>query len=65
MTEDLEILKQYVESLGLESKSELRDEDVLSLASALDDGDETALAGYVKPLKAADLQDLIVNTLYG
>lgn len=65
MNEDLEILKQYVESLGLDTKSELRDEDVVSLASALNDGDETSLAGYVKPLKAEELTDLIVNTLYG
>lgn len=65
LTEDLEVLKQYIETLGLEQKTSIGQDDLSNLCSALKDADEISLAGYVKNLSSpAELQDLIVNTLY-
>jgi len=66
MDEELEVLKGYVESLGLDQKTGITQEDKSALQSALREADEFALADYVERLKdAAELEDLIVNTLYG
>jgi len=66
VSEELEVLKQHVESLGLDMGSEIKEEHLKSLYTSLIDSDEKALAGYVKGLKnAEELHNLIVNTLYG
>lgn len=65
MNEELEVLKQYVESLGLHDKTGITNEDWLSLIDDLTQGSETGLARYVKNLGGPEeLEDLIVNTLY-
>jgi hypothetical protein len=65
MDEDVEVLKQYVESLGLHEKSELTHDDFIALICDLDAGSEKSLADYVKGLGGPDeLADLITNTLY-
>jgi hypothetical protein len=66
MDEELEVLKQYVESLGLHEKSGLTTDDVSNLRNDLLESDESSLANYVTALKTpAALEDFIVNTLYG
>jgi hypothetical protein len=66
MDEELEVLKQYVESLGLHEKTGIGMGDVASLRTALREADEFGLADYVERLKGPEeLEDLIVNTLYG
>lgn len=66
MDEELEVLRQYVESLGLHEQSTVSEADRLALIESLQDSDEDTLAKYVGGLGNADaLQDLIVNTLYG
>jgi len=65
MNEELEVLKGYVESLGLHEKDCITMGDLSSLRSALRDGDELGLADYVERLQTPEaLQDFIVNTLY-
>ncbi|CAM6004835.1 unnamed protein product [Sphagnum balticum] len=66
MDEELEVLKQYVESLGLHEKTGIVMGDVASLRTALREADEFGLADYMERLKGPEeLEDLIVNTLYG
>lgn len=63
--QELEVLRQHVESLGLDSKAALTQSDVASLCESLRDSDELGLAEYVERLASPDeLLDLIVNTLY-
>lgn len=65
MDEDIEVLKGYVESLGLDKKTDISSQDKQDLINSLRDADEDTLAAYVSSLKSpAELQDLIVNTLY-
>lgn len=64
MQEELEVLKGYVESLGLHEKEKLTLVDKHNLVALLEEADEIVLANYVDGLADAnELQDLIVNTL--
>ena len=66
MDEELEVLRGYVESLGLHEKTELTSQDKADLVESLRDADETTLATYINNLSSpTELLDLIVNTLYG
>jgi hypothetical protein len=66
MDEELEVLRQYVESLGLDKKSGLEEQDRKSLVESLSEADEITLANYVSNLpNVSELEDLITNTLYG
>lgn len=67
MNEELEVLRQHVESLGLDQKAGGIDvNDQKALKDSLYEADEFALADYVAKLKdPSELEDLIVNTLYG
>ena len=66
MDEELEVLKQYVESLGLHEKDTITMGDLSELRTMLRDADEMGLADYVERLGGPEeLEDLIVNTLYG
>lgn len=65
MQEELEVLKGYVETLGLHEKDCITLTDQISLRDALREGDETGLADYIERLNSPnELEDLIVNTLY-
>jgi len=64
--EDLEVLRQYVESLGLDKKTGITLADQSNLRTALREADEFGLADYIERLASpGELEDLIVNTLYG
>lgn len=66
MKEDLEILKGYVEGLGLNLKETLQESDRTALYNDLYDSGEFGLANYIKSLgSVTELEDLIVNTIYG
>ena len=66
MQEELEVLKGYVESLKLHEKSTITMGDLSDLRTSLRGADEFGLADYVERLGTPEeLQDLIVNTLYG
>ena len=66
MNEEIEVLRQYVEALGLHEKDKITEEDRKNLIHDLNEAFETGLARYVKGLGGpAELEDLIVNTLYG
>jgi len=59
-------LKTHCERLGLSDKSGLDQLDVERLTKELLASNEFGLAAYVKSLKEpAELEDLIVNTIYG
>jgi hypothetical protein len=62
---DKDTLKHYVEKLGLDSKASISDRDKDSLTGLLRNNGECELAGYVEQLNSpAELEDLIVNTVY-
>lgn len=64
--EELEVLKQYVESLGLHEKETLTLGDCSALQTALRDAYELGLADYVERLGGPEeLTDFIQNTLCG
>jgi len=64
MNEDLEVLSQHVDCLGLKGKEKITQDDLQSLYEALLESDETVLAEYVESLGSPEaLHDLIVNTL--
>lgn len=66
MQEELEVLKGYVETLGLHEKMPITLTDQLNLRHLLREADEFGLADYVERLASpGELEDLIVNTLYG
>ena len=50
MQEDLEVLKGYIESLGLLTKSEITIDDLKLLRDTLNESDEYGLADYVSNL---------------
>jgi hypothetical protein len=51
MSEELVVLKSYVDTLGLDLKN-LKNEDLLVLIQALEDGDEMGLVGWVSSLNS-------------
>lgn len=64
--EELELLKQYVESLGLHEKETLTLGDCSALRTALRDAYELGLADYVERLGGPEeLGEYIKETLYG
>lgn len=64
--DDVEVLKGYVEALGLDKKSAITLTDWITLREDLRDAGELGLADYVDRLGSpGELEDLIVNTLYG
>lgn len=66
MGEELEVLKQYVEELGLDGKDNITLDDWSTLSTRLREADEFGLADYVVNLGSpTELQDFIVNTIYG
>lgn len=59
---DLDVLKQYVNQLGLgESISEL---ERLSLIRAIGDDGNTSLTRYVQGLSVSGLEDVFTNSSY-
>jgi hypothetical protein len=66
MQEEIEVLREYVKSLGLHEKEGITLEDKRELELMLRDAHEKGLADYVKNLaNANELEDLILNVLYG
>lgn len=65
MDEETEVLKQYIESLGLHEKETISVEDKKELEMSLRDADENGLADFVKRTPANELQDYVRDTLYG
>lgn len=64
--QDIKILTNLVERLGLDQKSELSEADRQDLIASLESAGFNELANYVDSLaNAKELHDLIVNTLYG
>jgi hypothetical protein len=64
--EELELLKQYVESLGLHEKKTLTMGDCSALRTALRDAYELGLADYIERLGGPEeLAEFISGTLYG
>lgn len=64
--QDIEVLRQHVEQLGLDQASSIKRIDLVNLADSLAESDEFSLCRYVKDLaEPSELADLIVNTLYG
>lgn len=63
--EEIEVLKQYIEELGLHEKEGITVGDWSALRSRLRETDEFGLADYVERLGSPEeLEDLIVNNLY-
>lgn len=66
MTEEMEVLKQYVESLGLDTESGISLTHMSTLRNTLSDAGEFGLADWVGRMNSpGELEDFIVNTLYG
>jgi hypothetical protein len=67
MKQDDTILREHVEKLGLDKKTtDITASDQAELVASLYKARERELADYVEKLKhPGELQDLIVNTLYG
>lgn len=66
MNEEIEVLKGYVESLGLNEKENLTKSDLRELSASLRDADEDSLANYVDQLGTPEaLKEFIADTLYG
>lgn len=61
MREDMEILGEHLESLGLKDKSVFTIDDRFQLWESLYDSDELTLASYVKELTVEQLADLVSN----
>jgi hypothetical protein len=60
MNEELEVLRQHIESLKLQEKDTFTLEDKNNLVEALRESDEDALANYVKSLACiSDFRELI------
>jgi hypothetical protein len=66
MQSDIELLREYVEMLKLNEKESLELRDWITLREELKEAGEYGLANYIDSLGTpGELQDLIVNTLYG
>ena len=64
MDEEMEVLRQHIESLGLDKKESLTVDDVQSLIESLSDADEDTLANHIKRFNESELYDFIHETLY-
>jgi len=65
MNEEIEVLKQYIEMLGLDKKSSLTTDDINNLSNSLYEADEFVLSNYITNLKnPSELEDLLTNILY-
>lgn len=62
---DTNTTREHCDKLGLGDKSDVTTEDVIKLIQSLEDAGELELASYIGSLKSpAELQDLLVNTIY-
>ena len=62
---DIRVLRKHVEKLGLDQAPAINRQDLASLVMSLNSAGEQGLAALIKPLSENELQDLIVNTIYG
>lgn len=63
---DIKVVRRQVERLGLDNKAGIEVTDVASLYLTFNDIGRQDLVEWVKSLKSpAELEDFIVNTIYG
>lgn len=62
--EDCEVLRQHIESLGIDKLESLGRADKAALIESLSDADEDTLANHIKRFNESELYDFIHETLY-